>query len=140
VKQAISNLEIFRVVCRIPSLQDEWYPSTTFADAINKYYQLSGDAVITIKDLNDTITCDSILQSEFSASKKQGNKSGIYQARTKIALLKSIVYKYEVDAAKKKVACEIKETQVDMSKQQLESMLLSEGLPYKGTTTRLQNR
>jgi len=40
----------------------------------------------------------------------------------------------------KKVACEIKETQVDMSKQQLESMLLSEGLPYKGTTNRLQNR
>jgi len=61
-------------------------------------------------------------------------------SRTKMALLKSIVYKYEVDAAKKKVACEIKETQVDMSKQQLESMLLSESLPYKGTTTRLQNR
>jgi len=71
----------FRFLCRILSLQDEWYPSSTFADMINKYYQLSGDAVITVKDLNDTITHDSILQSEFSARKKQGNKSGIYQAK-----------------------------------------------------------
>jgi len=76
-----SHFERFRVVCRIPSLQDEWNPSSTFADAINKNYQLSGDEVITVKDLNDTITRDSILQSDFFASKKQGNKSGIYQAK-----------------------------------------------------------
>jgi len=41
------------------------------------------DAVITVKDLDDTITRDSILQAEFSASKKQGNKSGIYQEAKK---------------------------------------------------------
>jgi len=48
---------------------------------INKYYQLSGDEVITVKDLDDAIARDILLQSDFSASKKQGNKSGIYQAK-----------------------------------------------------------
>jgi len=80
-KKASTNLERFRAICRIPSLQDEWYPSSTFADAINKYYQLSGDAVITVKDLDDAIARDILLQSKFSASKKQGNRSGIYQAK-----------------------------------------------------------
>ena len=81
-KKASTNLERFRVICRIRSLQDEWYPSSTFADAINKYYQLSGDEIITVKDLDDAIARDSLLQSEFSAaSKKEGNKSGIYQAK-----------------------------------------------------------
>jgi len=70
-----------RYICRIPSLQDDWYPSSTFADVINKYYQLSGGAVITVKDLDDAIAHNILLQSEFSASKKQGNKSGIYQAK-----------------------------------------------------------
>jgi len=46
---------------------------------MNKYYQLSGDAIITAKDLDDAIKRDIILQSELTASKKQGNKSGIYQ-------------------------------------------------------------
>jgi len=52
---------------------------------------------------------------------KYGGKKGKQKdtSTTKMALLKSIAYKYEVDAAKKNVACEIKETQVDMSKQQL---------------------
>jgi len=77
-KKGITTLDRFRAVCRIPSLQDEWYLSCTFADTMNTYYQLSGDAIITAKDLDDAIKGDIILQSEFTASKKQGNKSGIY--------------------------------------------------------------
>jgi len=48
---------------------------------MNKYYQLSGYAIITAKDLDNAIKRDIILQSEFTASKKQGNKSGIYQSK-----------------------------------------------------------
>jgi len=80
-KKASTNLERFRVICRIPSLQNEWYPSSTFADAINKYYQLSGDEIITVKDLDDAIARDSLLHEFSAASKKEGNKSGIYQAK-----------------------------------------------------------
>jgi len=129
-KEAISNLESFRVVCR-PCEREEFHKGDV--ERTEKYVRKSA------KEIRREIL------SAFSKYKDDNILPADHEypditSRTKMALLKSIAYKYEVDATKKKVACEIKETQVDMSKQQLESMLLSEGLPYKGTTTRLQNR
>jgi len=123
-KQAILNLERFRVICR--PCEREFHKDVE--RTTEKYVWKSA------KEIRREI------QSAFSKYKDDNILPADHEypaitSRTKMALLKSIAYKYEVDATKKKVACEIKETQVDMSKQQLESMLLSEGLPYKGTTT-----
>ena len=109
-KQVILNLERFRV----------------FVDHVNVSEEFHKDVERTEKCVWKSakeIRCE--ILSAFSKHKDDNILPADHEypaitSRTKMALLKSIAYKYaEVDATKKKVACEIKETQLDMSKQQL---------------------